>query len=150
MPRQSAAAKLSKMLDKLMAERKQHVQVIAKHQGELDKIDQLFSGYGITFGDAAPAATRGKPGRKPGPKTASKAGKSKGRRGRGSYAKTAEQTVLDFVKKAGNPSTKDINDHWAAQGRGGKADNTLTRLTSEGQLKRVKSADVRGSRYTLA
>lgn len=146
MPRQSAADKLSKMLEKLMGERQQHVKAIEKHQAELDKIDGLFSGHGISLGGAAPAS-----GKKAGAKRGPKPGKRKGaKRGRGSYAKTAEQTVLDFVKEAGNPSTKEVNAHWTSQGRGGKADNTLTRLTAEGKINRVKSEDVRGSRYTMA
>ena len=75
---------------------------------------------------------------------------AKGRRTRGSYATTGEESVLDFIKKHKNPTTKEIKGHWAGEGRKGTADNVLSKLFREKRVKRKALASgERGSRYSL-
>ncbi|MCC7409413.1 MAG: hypothetical protein IT442_15220 [Phycisphaeraceae bacterium] len=137
MPRVTTAKELDQLISKLQAQRAGYVE-------EIEKIDAIFARYGI--GGGVVRRGRGRP--------AKAAGAVVGRRGRrrkrGSFAKTGEQSILDFIKSHGKPSTADVNVHWKKEGRGGKADNTLTRLVKEGRLKRVASKDVRGSRYAVA
>ena len=143
MPRIDTTAKLTKMMSKLVAERKKNLDKIARLQAKVDQVDAIFSGLGISLqgNDGAPRRGR-KPGRR-GPKPGR-------RRGRGSFPISGEESVLAFIKKHGNPSTSEVNEHWHGEGRGGKADNTLSKLVKVKQLKRVSADDARGSRYVLA
>lgn len=136
MPRVTTAKELDQLISKLQAQRAEYVQ-------EIEKIDAIFARYGIGGGVRR---GRGRPAKSAG----GAVGKRGRRRKRGSFAKTGEQSILDFIKSHGKPSTADVNVHWKKEGRGGKADNTLTRLVKEGKLKRVSSKDVRGSRYAVA
>ncbi len=131
----ATAKELTGLVDKLRTERRKHEDAIAE-------IDGVFAELGI----ADQGAGRGRRGRRKG---AVKAGRGGRRRKRGIFKQTAEESILGFVKKAGKPTTAEVNAHWQAEGRGGKADNTLTRLVQAKQLKRVKDKNVRGSRYTL-
>ena len=47
-------------------------------------------------------------------------------------------------------SAADVNKHWQGEGRGGKADNTLTKLVKDGKLKRHEVKGERGGRYSIA
>src|SRR5690606_11498156 len=138
-------AELAKLVDELRAERQEHLEAIAR-------IDEMFARFGIDAepaGAAAPArrgrATKKKDvaarqARKSKTKKATartQSPASRGRRTRGQFAKTADESVLGFVKKHGNPNAAEVNTHWRKEGRGGKADNTLTKLVKAGQLKRV-------------
>lgn len=142
MPRLKPATALTKLLKQMMAERQKHVDAIAEHSAQLDAIDKLFREAGVGVAAAAGPARRG-----PRAAVARVAG---GRKKRGSFAVSGEESVLAFIKSAGTPSTAEVNAHWRTEGRGGKADNTLTKLVQAGKLKRVKSKDVRGSRYAIA
>ena len=92
-----------------------------------------------------------KPGRKPGPKPAAKlaAPKPKAAGKRGSYAQTAEQFILDLIAGKGC-ATSEITKAWQAGGRGGKADNTLSKLVASGKVKREKIKGQKGSIYSVA
>ncbi len=166
MPKVTETTELDEIVHILMERRQDLVDQLAE-------IDSTFVKHGIPVPDqtgavsaatssslsevaAAPAARRGRPAgsknrkkttRK---KTSKKSTKKSGGRGRGAFELSGEDSVLAFVKSAGNPSTKEVNEYWTAEGRGGKADNTLTKLVKEGRLKRVKAKDVRGSRYKVA
>lgn len=152
--------KLIDTLEKLVAQRTALLEQIAESQAELEKIDSLFSDYGLSVTSPAATGAKGRRGRRSAAKAAKagkvakggkgKAGKSAGRRSRGSFAKTAEESIIDFVKKHDRPSTADVNKHWQGEGRGGKADNTLTKMVKNGQLKRIKDESVRGSCYEVA
>jgi hypothetical protein len=143
-----AAKELTTVIAKLRDQRRAHEEAIAE-------IDSVFADLGI---DAGGGRRRGRPAGRRGPGRPRKAGKTtrakktgrRGRRTRGVFAQTAEESILGFVKKAGKPTTAEINTHWTAEGRGGKADNTLTKLVQAKKLKRVKDKNVRGSRYTAA
>jgi hypothetical protein len=139
MPRRKTVDELGNLIGKLQQQRREH-------EGAIAAIDRMFARFGIQ-----PGARRG-PGRPAGMGLAAAAvsGRGRRRRRRGTFKITGEQSIIEFIKRKGKPSTKEINEHWIAEGRGGKADNTLTRLVKGGQLKRVKSKDVRGSRYAAA
>jgi hypothetical protein len=146
MPRLTIAKSIANVLGKARAQRKEYVAKIAKLQAKVDDIDASLRAGGMDFG--APSA-----GPKPARKTRGrprKAGRGGGRRSRGQFTVTGEDSVIAFIKKHGNPTTAEVNKHWKSEGRGGLANNTLTRLTQQKQLKRVKEEGVRGSRYTVA
>ena len=63
---------------------------------------------------------------------------------------TGAQSVLHFVETKGGATTAEVNAHWKRQGRGGTADNTLSKLVREYRLIRQPVRSARGSRYTLA
>lgn len=146
---------LSRLIETLQNERREHEEAIAA-------IDATFAEFGI-IPDAAPQRRGpGRPPKKAGRKkgtttttatkkraTRKKTGR-RGRRGRGSFEKTGEQSVYDFVKQHGKPNAKEVNEHWSGEGRGGKADNTLSKLVKEKKLKRVKVKGERGSLYQVA
>jgi hypothetical protein len=59
--------------------------------------------------------------------------------------------VTSFIKSHGHPTAAEVNAHWRKEGRGGKADNALSKLVKLGTLKRqaAKSGE-RGGRYVVA
>ena len=63
---------------------------------------------------------------------------------------TGEQSVLLFVRRKGGATSAEINAHWSRQGRGGTANNALSKLVQERQVKRQKIKGARGSQYTVA
>ncbi len=137
MARTMNPATIGKMIDGLRTQRRD---LVAK----LARIDDMFASLGISAEGAA--SRRGRPPGAKAPK-AVKAGK-RGRRKRGSFAISGEESVLAFVKKHGKPNAKEVNAHWQGEGRGGKADNTLGKLIAKKLIKRVPGAkDERGSRY---
>ncbi|MEX0654717.1 MAG: hypothetical protein WD534_04680 [Phycisphaeraceae bacterium] len=147
MARQKTADELSKLIDGLRTERKEHEKAIAE-------IDKTFARFGIET-DGAPVRRGRKPGPKPGrTKTTHTKGKKKtkraGRQKRRTFPRTAEESVTNFVKQHGKPNAAEVNKHWRKEGRGGKADNTLTKLVKEGKLKRVSVKGERGGRYQVA
>ncbi len=88
---------------------------------------------------AAPKATRGAKG-----KAAGKRGK------RARYDQTAEEFILSFLAKNRSATTSEIRQHWQKQGRGGKAENSLTGLVKNGKLVRTPRPGQAGSSYSLA
>ncbi|MEQ9454113.1 MAG: hypothetical protein RLN76_05915 [Phycisphaeraceae bacterium] len=135
----AAVAEIQRMIKTLQAERQKHVDAITE-------IDATFDGLGLA-GEAP--KRRGRPAGKK--KTAAKRGRPAGRRKkRGSFKVTGEQSILNFVGKAANPpNAKQINTHWSKEGRGGKADNTITKLVQAKQLERIEVKGQRGGRYKL-
>jgi len=133
MARSTDARVLSKMIAGLRAQRVELVNRLAR-------IDSTFNELGIKSDG---------PSRKPGRK-AGKPGPKPGRRKRRSFAVSGDTSVLNFVKRHGKPNAADVNKHWQSEGRGGKADNTLSRLVKNKQLKRVEVKGERGGRYTAA
>lgn len=115
-----------------------------KAKARLAEIEAVFTSIGVSP-EGGVAAKTAKAARVVGKK-----GGRKGKRTRGKFAKTGEQSVLDFVAKAGKPNSKEVNEHWSGEGRQGKADNTLTRLVKDKKLKRIESDGERGGRYVVA
>ena len=164
--RRKQVDQLAAIVDELRSER----EVLAQRLAE---IDETFSELGIDAG-AAPAAAparkkkpgrpRKKPGRprgstagrtgkkttkKTGKKTTKKTTKKTGRRKRGTFSRTGEESVLAFVKELGQATAGDVNKKWTAEGRGGSADNTLGRLVKENKLVREDVPGQRGGVYKL-
>ena len=142
MARKDTADELARMIDELQQERQEHLNAIAR-------IDDTFERFGIQPASNAPspAATKRKaPTRKRAPSK-----KTTRRRRRQTFDKTGEESVLDFVRQSNDPpNAREVNEHWNGEGRGGKADNTLSRLVKAGQLERVDVPGERGGRYRLA
>jgi hypothetical protein len=115
------------------------------------RIDEALGQIRMAVQSLGGSVVRRKPGRPPAMSmTVSAPAPKKSRRGRrGSYATTAEESVVAFIQQNRNPSTRDITAHWRTEGRGGKADNLLSRLVKEKKLRRQSNAGERGSRYSL-
>jgi hypothetical protein len=141
MPRVSPQKQFSKLMQKLVGQRKKLAARVAKLQAKLADIDAMFAPYGIDLGSTGAAKGKAK-----GPAKATRGGK----RRRKHFAISGEESILGFVKAKGNPTTAELNQHWQSEGRGGKADNALTKLTQKKTLKRMKNKEGRGSRYTLS
>jgi len=133
----------------------------AELAARIAEIDQAFSDLGMAPSGAPAAAPvlatsspvaapakrkytkrtdkpRGKPGPKPG---------SRRTRSRGKFTISGDDSVVSFVKAHPGCSTKQVNDHWIAEGRKGKADNALGKLVKSGRLKRTQNPEGRGSVY---
>jgi hypothetical protein len=139
MPRTNAAAAFAKVMSKLMAQRKKHLAVIARSSAKVAEVDGMFAKFGISLEAAKPVAKGGK-----------QAKKAKGRRRRGTFKQTAEEFVLGLLKGGRSLTTAALNQAWKKAGRGGKADNTLTKLFQGKQVKRQKAKEGKGSVYSVA
>ncbi|QDU71562.1 hypothetical protein [Mucisphaera calidilacus] len=135
----TGVAELQKLIGSLKQQRSEHVAAIAE-------IDKTFAQLGLEVSDTARGGGSRRasaPGRKPG----RPAGR---RRKRGTFKVTGEESILGFVKGCKTPpAAKEINAHWQKEGRGGKADNTITRLVKNKQLVRVAAKGERGGRYKV-
>jgi hypothetical protein len=143
------SADLPTRIQKLLEER-QH------HESEIAHIDEVLeSVYSALSATAMPKRGPGRPAgtttvaAMPAPApTVAKPSRGR-RRSRGSYATTGDDSVLAFIKANKSPTTKDIKAHWASEGRGGTADNVLSKLYREKTIKRLPLHGERGSRYMV-
>lgn len=119
-----------------------------RHADAITAIDHALAGVGAALGTATGFGGKRKPGRPPAGASAV-APSPKKRRRRRSFATTAEESILGFIKNHKNPTGREIEAHWAQEGRGGPAANTLSKLVKEKKLKREPLKDQRGSRYLL-
>ncbi len=62
---------------------------------------------------------------------------------------TGEESVLEFIRAQGNPTTAQVNTHWQQEGRPGVANPILARLLKRKILRRENDPGVRGSRYRI-
>jgi len=115
------------------------------HQSAIESIDAAVARIQAALSGGRLVPSAASKGKKRGPKPGSKR-----RSGRGSFARTADESVLAFVKKAGTPTTKQVNEHWKGEGRGGSANNALTKLVQSKKLKRLAVKGERGSKYSIA
>ena len=139
---------LAREIKRLCTERQEHVDAIAE-------LDAIFEEQGMPIEPARrrrrqagrPRGTVTKNGAKKDKKTRSRKSAKK-QTGRSSkFTVSGETDVVNFVKRRNKPTTAQINAYWKKQGRGGTADNTLTRLVKRGELKRERIDGERGSRY---
>jgi len=131
MAKATSAAALTKLVRELQDQRQGHVDAIAE-------IDEVFASFGVE-----PAGA----GRRNGRKKAAR--KTKGRR-RGRFKQTAEEFVTGLLKKNKTLTTRQVNKRWSQAGRGGNADNTLSKLTRDKKIKRRNIKGAMGSEYQLA
>ena len=71
------------------------------------------------------------------------------RRKRAKYSQTADEFIISFLGKHRTATTSEIRQHWQKQGRGGKAENSLTGLVKSGKLVRTPRPGQAGSSYSL-
>lgn len=140
---------LSGQIQKLLAEKQQHTDA-------LSRIDETLQKVGSLLGMNTQAAVRRGPGRPPKsqaalqPVAVQAAAPQKHKGKRRWFSVTAEQSILDFVTRSSSPTTKEVNRHWKAEGRGGTADNTLSLMVKKRAIKRVRVEGQAGSTYTVA
>ena len=140
MPRLSEAAVFDRTIAQLIQKRRTYAEGLAQ-------IDAIFAKYNIQIGNgsaSAAAPARGRATRAKAPTTAPAR-----RRGRRSFAQTADEFVLGLLKDK-QMITGEINAAWKRAGRGGAADNTLGKLVKERRIKRTPVKDGRGSSYAVA
>lgn len=133
-------SELVEQIRKMHAERAAHIEAISR-------IDRVLSNVNAAMAASLSKRTSSNTG------TVAVADESEivdTSRKRGRFALTAEESVLQFIKARGNPSTADLTEHWRAEGRKGAVNVTLYKLLLAGQITRVHDAAVRGSRYAIA
>jgi hypothetical protein len=148
MAKTSVGNELAKLINKLREER-------AALVAALQQIDTLCDQLGISKDTIAqaPAAVKVSKGRRGRPAKADKTKPAKkGRRTRGKFTKTGEESVFEVLQANGALTSAQVNEYWSKEGRGGRADNTLNKLLKAGKIKRIPSPDgnKRGSRYSVA
>ena len=115
----------------------------SEHESAIGKIEATLSAIEAALGVSTKAKSSPTTGKKRGPKPGSNR-----RRKRGLFAQSGDESILAFVRSAGMPTTKDVNKHWKAEGRGGSADNALTKLVKIKKIKRTAIKGERGSKYS--
>ena len=155
MPTTDPDIEISKRIQILLDQRQQHADAVAGINQTLSAVADALDGVSTNgqahVAPAAEAPPKKRRGRPPGVRNAAPApAPSKGRRSRGSYATTGDESVLAFIKSNKKPTTSEIKAHWASEGRLGTADNVLSKLFREKKVKRTPlGKGIRGSRYSL-
>src|SRR6266478_960577 len=134
-----ATVDLGTRVQVLLQQRQQHVDAVGKIDATVAEIEKLLGG---TIGSGK---RRGRPpGRPKGSRNVVAAvpavgpgrGGRRGRRKRGRFATSGEDSIITFIRQNRNPTTQDIKKHWASEGRGGTADNALSKMVRERKIKR--------------
>ncbi|CAN5716989.1 hypothetical protein BH10ACI4_BH10ACI4_38940 [soil metagenome] len=136
MPRVSEAAMLDRTLSQLVARRESYLR-------GLSQIDALCKKYGISLERhrAQPTVSARSP---------RVTGNTPKRARRRRFTQTAEELILSLLKSGKRMVTSDINAGWKRSGRGGTADNTLSKMVKEKKLIRTPVKDGQGSMYAVA
>ena len=144
----SKTADLSSRVDQLLQQRQQHLEAAEKLTATISQIEQLL-------GTAGGAKRRGRPPGRPrltdfgGAMSAAPRGPRRGgRRKRQRFEISGEQSIINFIRSHKDATTQDIKKHWASEGRGGTADNALSKLVREKKIKRYPLDGQRGSRFS--
>jgi hypothetical protein len=130
----TSASEIAELVQRLESVRQRHIEAIGAIDETLkrvrDALHQVNKHVVDTTGDLVefPPATRPRNGR---------------------FSQTAIQSVLDFIKRTGTPSTSELSAHWRSEGRKGTVYVTILQLLKAGQIRRVADSSVRGSRYAL-
>ena len=69
------------------------------------------------------------------------------KKARKKFRVSGPQSILDFVRAGGTPTTAQINKNWKGQGRTGSANVMIGKLIKTGKLKREPIKGERGSRH---
>jgi hypothetical protein len=137
-----SVAELPTKIQTLLDERSDHVVSI-------EKIDKTLAGVAAALGTPAPVqkiAIAATPlAKKPKPVKSKRAKRS-------AYAVSATDLVLAFVNAKGSPTSKEIGEHLASEGRSaGATSNALSVLTTAKKLKRKPLGTGKmGSTYSIA
>ena len=138
-PKHGPESDLAEKIRQLQADRQQHAQAINEIDQVLGRVEKA-----LTELKAMTARTSGHVS------TAPHSGDDRPRRHYQKFELTGEESVLDFIRRQGHPTTAEINNNWHAQGRTGVANPILARLLKRGLLERESDPTVRGSRYRLS
>jgi hypothetical protein len=143
----SNAPGLSSRVDELLEQRQSHLDAAEKLSETIAQIERLL---GVSATNGGPR--RGRPPGRPsapvaGPVSAPASGRG-GKRTRQRFETSGEESIINFIRSNRNPTTQDVKKHWASEGRGGTADNALSKLVKDRKIKRIPLVGVRGSRYT--
>jgi hypothetical protein len=139
---------LSVQIEKLLTEKQHHTEALRRIDETLEKVSLLLG----TNTQIAVRRGRGRPPKTPlvaQPAVVKAAAPQKHEGKRRWFSVTAEQSILDFISKSSSPTTKDVNQHWKAEGRGSTADNTLSLMVKKRAIKRVPIQGQHGSQYVL-
>ncbi len=131
----NVAIELRRLVQQLHDERAEHVKAI-------EAIDQTFKDLGLNASQIKPVANTQ-------PVNPKNTAIHDIKRTRKTFAVTADAFVLSFIQANPECSTAQVNEHWIADGRNGKADQTLFKLVKTGQITRKNIKGRRGSMYTV-
>ncbi len=129
------AIELRRLAQQLHDERAEHVNAI-------EAIDQTFQDLGLDAQQVKPVINAQ-------PVSTKNTAFSSKKRTRKAFAVTADTFVLSFIQANPGCTTAQVNEHWTAEGRNGKADQTLFKLVKAGQIARKNIKGKRGSMYTV-
>jgi len=136
------ATDLAGRIQQLQVDRQRHIEAMAAIDRVLDQIGAAL--------EVAPKPTGRATEAQPGDDGVIRREVPLPARRRGRFEKTGIDSVLDFIRDRGNPTTAEINGHWHAEGRKGTANVTILKLLQDGSIRREPDPLVRGSRYLLA
>ncbi len=148
----STINQLESLVGQLQTERNSHVEEIAR-------IDEAFQRLGLEAGSPVSRGSgRRGPGRprggakNAGMKAKSAAGRPAKSGKRKKFRTTANELVVDFIKKSGakGVTSGDIKKRWAAAGRPGEPYNTLGELVRNKEIVKKNIKGQRGSRYSIS
>lgn len=133
---------LAGKIQQLQVDRQRHLEAMAA-------IDRVLDQIGAALDVAPKPAPRDRAAATPGDSVVRREVSPEPRR-RGRFDKTGIDSVLDFIRERGNPTTAEINAHWHTEGRKGTANVTILKLLQDGSIRREQDPLIRGSRYLLA
>lgn len=138
-PSGSEPVNLVNMISRLEADRQRHAEAIREIDRVLSQVGRAVGAFQDNHSDD-PAGSQ----------QAFEVGSPRRERKRGRFQMTGERSVLELIRRQGNPTTAEVNAHWRAEGRRGSANVILLRLLKTGQIARQADPRVRGSRYVLS
>ena len=137
----SSPADTAGRIQRLLADRQRHADALAEIDSALEEIRSALQSINGTGIGRPPRSHRA---------AAQALRPSRKRRGRrGMYGKTSDEMILAIVGQRGGATTQEIKARWKAEGRGGTADNALSKMVKDRKLKRTPLVGQRGSRFTL-
>jgi len=146
----TSTADLSSRIDQLIQQRQQHVEAAEQLTATIEQIASLL---GTSLGGKRRGRPPGRPrlnpvGAAPAPAAATP-GRRRGRRKRQRFEISGDESIINFIRSHKDATTQDIKKHWASEGRGGTADNALSKLVREKKIKRFPLDGQRGSRFAV-
>ena len=143
MAKTNTAEEVAQRIQQLIEQRQEHADAIARIDSTLERVGTALTNGVARRGRRPTSHSTIIPAEPP-------TRKRSRRRRRRKFATSAEESILAFVKEHKNPTTQDLKKLWANEGRGGTADNALSKLVKEKRLKRTPLEGQRGSRFALA